>query len=514
MEMNEYVVEALKGSKCEKHTETVIAVLTSAEWEVEMFSNPNNEARLVAVLEKPWSLKQYEVYNIDEQQARFLFPSAVTIAASLISQKLSFVVFLQTIPHAIYYSRDMGSFTTGVHAKPIFPESVQPWATFIDEVNSHVVNNEIKISPPNLPMSISVVNEVGVQSHFEYQVTHQFNAVFEQTGMMLKFGAHQESLNIAGEPDIVLVNNNGEVQSFVEIKTRWALDNLISNSIVSDWENKGSLRNIICQVMGYLCHNRLKYGCLSSFERNWFLKRDKMDLFISEPISFDSTVPTLYQAFDFLIAPNHLGNIEAYSSPNSSGSEYSAEDLNSSEEHNNKQHKHGKKLKRDAGKLDSVKRRHGSKRKSTVKSCLPSGFSLNLLQERVGQGACGPVYKCHFRGVDLAVKICDVFNNKAGVENMKREIQIYQHLKDLQGISIPELKFFGEAWGFFFIATTFIDGSHPDIKSESIQEMLYARLRELEDFNIVHGDVKNDNMILTPTGKLVLIDFSHATTSK
>lgn len=49
-----------------------------------MLSNPENKQDLVTLLEKPWSLTQFEVYNIDEQQAKTIVPSAVTIAATLV----------------------------------------------------------------------------------------------------------------------------------------------------------------------------------------------------------------------------------------------------------------------------------------------------------------------------------------------------------------------------------------------------------------------------------------------
>jgi hypothetical protein len=89
--MNEYVINALKEDELEKHTETVIAVLTSADWNLKKLSNPNNEARLVAVLEKPW-LYYYEkrdmprkLGHLSSENIGDIHDAAVTIAASLMS---------------------------------------------------------------------------------------------------------------------------------------------------------------------------------------------------------------------------------------------------------------------------------------------------------------------------------------------------------------------------------------------------------------------------------------------
>jgi predicted Ser/Thr protein kinase len=156
-------------------------------------------------------------------------------------------------------------------------------------------------------------------------------------------------------------------------------------------------------------------------------------------------------------------------------------------------------------------------RKNTIQvgSCkFPSNFDVRSLTEFLGSGFCGSVYK-YFDDYTqrwLAVKICDMFNNRTGVEYMRMEAKFYEALKDVQGDIIPEFVFSGEVEGVFFVlAVTFVEGSEEDFMLDAIEKQVANLICSiLEKIGVDHGNLMAENVIIMPDGKLVLIDFSHS----
>ena len=81
--MEVYVRGGLKEAELERHTETVIAVLTAADWRLKMLSNPENEQRLVAVLKEPFENRALYPM-ISDDIALSLARAAVAIASTLV----------------------------------------------------------------------------------------------------------------------------------------------------------------------------------------------------------------------------------------------------------------------------------------------------------------------------------------------------------------------------------------------------------------------------------------------
>jgi hypothetical protein len=103
-----------------------------------------------------------------------------------------------------------------------------------------------------------------------------------------------------------------------------------------------------------------------------------------------------------------------------------------------------------------------------------------------------------------AVKVCDACSNREGVIALRNEANVYQ--KVIQGKLIPSLSFHGEAWGLYFLATTFIEGKYP-AKRQDVQVSLDEVFDEVRERGVNHGD---DKPIITLDDTLFLIDFSHA----
>ena len=91
----------------------------------------------------------------------------------------------------------------------------------------------------------------------------------------------------------------------------------------------------------------------------------------------------------------------------------------------------------------------------------PQDLDLSSLNECIGHGYCGNVFKYNHNGVDLALKCCDKINNREGYKMMKNEIKVYERLQALQGKKIPRLHWWGFSLEIFIIATTFIEDIIP-----------------------------------------------------
>jgi hypothetical protein len=87
MQLREHVRKALSHTKVSRHTDAVTAILSHAEWDTKLLSNPDYEQRLVAVLEKPWrdyAQTQRMVQGLKSEQIGAVSDAAIVIAASLI----------------------------------------------------------------------------------------------------------------------------------------------------------------------------------------------------------------------------------------------------------------------------------------------------------------------------------------------------------------------------------------------------------------------------------------------
>jgi predicted Ser/Thr protein kinase len=332
-------------------------------------------------------------------------------------------------------------------------------------------------------------SEMDTQKHFASEILDRFNRFFREIRIHLEFGRHSIASECKGEPDFALVNSDSELVCVIEIKTVFTLDRkLISlNSLLSPAES--SVRHIIEQLMGYMCHNRLKYALLSSFENTWFCYRDDLDLFFSPAVTFDSSDPTLFRCIGYFV----LALVQ----------NQHTEDFHSSV-------RHSIRISSDTNTLDSHSNTEYSSDVSVINS-IPEDFCVDDLCDCIGNGYCGNVYKSFFRGEAVAVKLCDVYNNKNGLNALKNEVLIYEKLKPIQGDFIPRLVFFGESSGFFMVATTYIQSARtPDINECGIRNKLEEIEKELLKYGVRHGDLRKENIIIDAHEKVHVIDFSHS----
>ena len=262
-----------------------------------------------------------------------------------------------------------------------------------------------------------------------------------------------------------VLHENHELKSFVETKTIWDLPTHINSETIFQWWNEDvlaissqstrqnprpSIFHVIGQVYGYQSNHELKYGMLTNGEVVWFLCRpnlpnDPTILLISQPVSLVGKYPTLFQSkmyFVSLVIENHKSGKSLKTSP--------------------------------TGALIPL-----SVRGRDIRD-VPADLDLSQIDETVGDGFCGNVFKyIMVDGTEIALKCCDINNNKEGYQMMKQEVKIYRKLESLQGTVVPTLRFSGFVGETFLVGTDYIKGKHLNEgtkKSQNVMKKLKQKL--------------------------------------
>lgn len=134
---------------------------------------------------------------------------------------------------------------------------------------------------------------------------------------------------------------------------------------------------------------------------------------------------------------------------------------------------------------------------------------------KIGEGSEGKVYKCQLK-CDLNFRLA-VKKVKGDCSKNKQEIEILQKFDD------PRiLKIYGTYKNstHCFILTNLIEGINleeykdsvglNETKVKMIIKELLEILKVLHDKDIIHRDIKSENVLLSEDNKIYLIDFGHA----
>ncbi|CAG8639014.1 245_t:CDS:2, partial [Paraglomus occultum] len=132
----------------------------------------------------------------------------------------------------------------------------------------------------------------------------------------------------------------------------------------------------------------------------------------------------------------------------------------------------------------------------------------------LGEGRSGKTLLCEFRGEKIALKTVDLAKAPSYVlEEMQKEIEIYESLADIQGQYIPKLVCHGYfGGGMCFIIGLTIVGTPLDEHKITKQQRSRAlkALEAIHKHGILHNDVREENILVHDSGDIYLIDFGMA----
>ena len=127
---------------------------------------------------------------------------------------------------------------------------------------------------------------------------------------------------------------------------------------------------------------------------------------------------------------------------------------------------------------------------------------LNIC-ENIGYGRSGVVYKGHFKGIDVAWKLCDASKRPEVRKELLNEVSVYGKMQDIQGIYIPRLVVHGTVLGgmFYTIGTTLITGYYPTNPSEEEKKLARTALDAVHQHGFLHNDIRKDNFLISKNGR-------------
>ncbi|KAF9991340.1 hypothetical protein BGZ79_004650, partial [Entomortierella chlamydospora] len=330
--------------------------------------------------------------------------------------------------------------TDSVYART--PTEVQAWTGFAAEAAAMEYSTDRTINANEIRFinEFSLVDENSVCFALEANIYYNLNRVFPNA----KIGRYCET-NVIGKLDRVYFRSRADIRMIIEIKT---IRSLPCNDLATGYNEEmeafardealpDRTRRPLHQIFGYLSHNRLRYGILSTYDQTWFLKREGGSLQISPTIYHNNNYPTLLQCYAYVMHLSDKDPISEAAPPTPSPSpppEDPSDGNDNNDDPNDSNYHEG----RDTAIREMGRRESGflSKSKIKIKQMLrPRRRNTNAAVRET-----------------VALKTCDLYKNPEFKNGMLREVALYKALKNLQGVCIPHFKVAGYDGGIFSIA--------------------------------------------------------------
>ena len=345
---------------------------------------------------------------------------------------------------------------------------------------------------------------------------------------------------VKGKPDFILIKDDRLIL-VVEIKTKWALPvrdivRMYQENLKDLKEQRTSPVSVIGpieQIYGYMGHNELQYGVLSTYEVTWFLRRppdNTGQLCISKAVTSTAVNPTLFQCFAYIMSlARHNSNAPSPpASPPPPKDDDEPPDGKDDRDSMYNPPRSGRGGRGCAGKRGGrggirKSRNTGNRKQSNAKrNQRAAGNELRLehfdwgsfkVVGVLGYGRSGTVFEAVLRGEKVAFKLCDIWQNPEYEEEMLTEVKTYMSLEQLQGRTVPKLKGAGYTAGGLFAIVTKIAGSRKKVEELSDQERneIVKALSDIHDHGVLHEDIRPANILIQRRRnrfKVMFIDFA------
>lgn len=217
---------------------------------------------------------------------------------------------LNLVPPAITYrhrSDKVPSATPTISEWRRTPVKVVNWNDFLDNVNTYSPSNNPVYNEKNF--EFQETQDISLEKDVEKALTQNvFRLLGQLAGPGEKFGSHN-AIAIVGDPDFIFYDTSPSLLLAIEVKTKYVLSskNLVRKykrdikRYKADRTSKKSTLYQVHQIFGYLSWNRLQYGVLTTYEKTWFLKRNRGKLYVSPAIRYKRRDPTLFQCYAYIM---------------------------------------------------------------------------------------------------------------------------------------------------------------------------------------------------------------------
>ncbi|KAI9241668.1 MAG: hypothetical protein BYD32DRAFT_405255 [Podila humilis] len=327
-----------------------------------------------------------------------------------------------------------------------------------------------------------------------------------------RIGMYSDIDKVTGKPDrICYIRTSQDLRMHIEIKTTRALScNNLVTKYMQDMDllanNRAPTNPIwrhVHQIFGYLCHNSLRYGILKHTTA-----LDVGTLWISPSIRHDNTGPTLLQCYKYLMELTDLDYTSPpppLSLPQSPHLESPPGDDNSDGSNDGSYHERKKHTRKRDQQHPGIVTRSRNNIQQIFRQ-LSSGFTVSVgklslqefeIQELLGEGRTGRVFRAMWQGEPVALKICDLYKNPEYEDEILTEVAAYKALAVLQGVCIPRFKIAGYDGGIFAIAME-VAGSPMEVDKLSYQERskIVDSLSLIHQHGILHNDIRLYNVLV------------------
>lgn len=138
----------------------------------------------------------------------------------------------------------------------------------------------------------------------------------------------------------------------------------------------------------------------------------------------------------------------------------------------------------------------------------------------IGEGSAAVVYKGHHLALDIpvAVKILNALQRKTGTQIAKRFLKEARVIARIKHENIVAVMNAGEERGHSFIVMQYVAGRSlgqvlQDVEKVQLNDFIRyfldmaAALQAAHEHSVVHGDIKPANILITPAGTAMLVDF-------
>ena len=129
------------------------------------------------------------------------------------------------------------------------------------------------------------------------QIINILKRVFNSTKRNIKFNRVNSNLIDWEVMDVSNKEVGERLIAVLSLKSKRVLPINQKNGVLSLYDEKKDFFDNINKIYDSMVLRESSYGILTTYEYTWFIRKDKSDIYISDTLPSDSTVPALLHSF-------------------------------------------------------------------------------------------------------------------------------------------------------------------------------------------------------------------------